>query len=262
MDAISSIVSSLRLLIAALLLAWACLAGAGELAATIIFASGTPRLIGVDAVERPALQGGELRSGETLDTGDGRVQLRFSDGASMSLQPATRFRVDDYVFAGEKGKAAAGDRGFFSLLRGGFRTLTGLIGKERREQYRVNTALATIGIRGTSYAANIDESGLSVRTYFGRVAVCNQGGCVEVGAGEGVQLTRPDERPRLSSASDAPGSAGVPMLPAPVPTQDISPSQTPAAHATPPNYSPAMTAPNSPAMGGQTGGQTGGQRLP
>lgn len=226
------------LLILVLLAPWAFLAQADEVAATIIFASGAPRLVAADGTERPAVQGGELRSGEILDTLDGRVQLSFRDGASMSLQPATRFRVDDYVFSGEAGKAGADDRGFFSLLRGGFRTLTGLIGKQKREQYRVGTAVATIGIRGTSYTANVDDNGLTVRTQAGRVEVCNQGGCIDVGAGESVQITRPDEKPRLRPPSEPIGETPLPGLQAPVPNQEVTPSapnQQPATN-TPPPY--------------------------
>lgn len=245
-------------LIALLLAAWAGLAGAAELAATIIFASGSPRLIAVDHRERPAAQGGELYSGETVDTRDGRVQLRFRDGASMSLQPATRFRVDDYVFAGEQGRAAAGDRGFFSLLRGGFRTLTGLIGKEKREQYRVSTSVATIGIRGTSYSANVDDSGLSLRTHSGRVAVCNSGGCVEVAPGEATHVSRPDEKPRLQTLLEAGGENAMPSLPVPPPSLDTSPPV--GAQPQVPPAPPASSPPTAPASA--TGGPLGTQHPP
>jgi hypothetical protein len=43
------------------------------------------------------------------------VQLRFTDGAYVSLQPQTLFRVDDYRY---DGKADGNERGFFSLLKG------------------------------------------------------------------------------------------------------------------------------------------------
>lgn len=46
---------------------------------------------------------------------------------------------------------AARQTAAFRLLKGGFRTVTGLIGKTDRAQYRVSTQTATIGIRGTDY---------------------------------------------------------------------------------------------------------------
>ncbi len=39
----------------------------------------------------------------------------------------------------------------FSLLKGGLRTFTGLIGKLSPQRYQMRTAVATIGIRGTGY---------------------------------------------------------------------------------------------------------------
>lgn len=46
----------------------------------------------------------------------------------------------------------------FKLLKGGFRTVTGLIGKSDRSEYRVSTQTATIGIRGTDYEVIICDA--------------------------------------------------------------------------------------------------------
>ena len=46
-----------------------------------------------------------------------------------------------------------------SLLKGGFRAVSGLIGKINREEYRIVTPIVTVGIRGTDYFAVIcDEA--------------------------------------------------------------------------------------------------------
>jgi hypothetical protein len=42
-------------------------------------------------------------------------------------------------------------RAFFRLLKGGFRAVSGAIGSADPAEYRVNTPVATIGIRGTDY---------------------------------------------------------------------------------------------------------------
>lgn len=236
-----------RFLLGLALLGWALLAAAAELAATVVFASGSPRIVDVAGAERAASKGAELRAGETLETRDGIVQLRFRDGASMSLQKATRFRVDDYVFAGE-GQGGEGDRGFFSLIRGGFRTITGLIGKVRRDQYRVNTPVAAIGIRGTHYHANLDDSGLTVGTTAGLVAVCNDTGCVEVRPGETVFVAGQNVRPRLQSraasrADEAPVQPGL---------RDPSFGSAPASPAAPAGVTPSPSTPSSPTFGPST----------
>lgn len=48
-----------------------------------------------------------------------------------------------------------GSRAFFRLVKGGFRSVSGLIGKVNQDNYRVSTPVATIGIRGTRYSARL-----------------------------------------------------------------------------------------------------------
>jgi hypothetical protein len=64
------------------------------------------------------------------------------------MQPRTEFRIDEYQFAG---KADGSERGFFSLLKGGFRSITGIIGRANKDSYGIRTPAATIGIRGTDH---------------------------------------------------------------------------------------------------------------
>ena len=93
-------------------------------------------------------KGDELNSGETIQTGSGRVQLRYTDGSQVSLQPGTQYRIDDYRY---DGKTDGDEKGFFSLLKGSLRTVTGLVGKVNRQNYKITTSVATIGIRGTEF---------------------------------------------------------------------------------------------------------------
>lgn len=212
------------LFVALSLIAAAC-GAQGQGAASAVFVSGNAKIVGKDGQTRTAVRGGELFSGETVETVDGRVQLRFRDGASMSLQPATRFRVDDYRFVEQSGKASSGDRGFFSLLKGGFRTLTGLIGKQQREQYKVDTAVATIGIRGTDYSAYLTEAGLSLSTYGGLVEVCSTAGCALVGPGETIVVADRDSKPQRKGQTSE-GMSLLPDLPPPKPGETL-PALTP-----------------------------------
>ena len=159
-------------------------------AARVEFASGNVLAVSSAGAERALSRGAELASGEIIRTGDNaRAQLRFSDGAMMSLQPQTEFRIDSYNY---NGKADGQEKGFFSLIKGGLRTITGLIGKGERDNYRVNTPVATIGIRGTEYAVQFSggqDGVLNLATGEGRVEVCNAGGCVIVAGGESAIVT-------------------------------------------------------------------------
>lgn len=97
-----------------------------------------------------------LRRGERIGEGDllrvgnnSLLQLRMDDGAMIALRSNTEFRVDTYRFASNGRPALT----VLSLFKGGFRTVTGLIGSVNRDEYQVATPIATIGIRGTDYSA-------------------------------------------------------------------------------------------------------------
>lgn len=208
----------------------------------MIFVTGSARIVGKNGQHRAIVRGAEVVVGETVETADGRVQLRFADGANVSLQPETRFRVDDFRLVEKNGNASSEDRSFFSLLRGGFRTITGLIGKLRHEQYKVDAVVATIGIRGTDYGAQLSDSGLTVSTFGGLVEVCSDVGCSQVAPGETVHVTDRKSEPRKAE-SGAGGPLNVPAapdLPPPKPVE-VRPAVTPEVKA--PSAAPSMPSP-------------------
>ncbi len=169
-------------------------------AGTMAFVAGPVTAIDAAGMQRVLRKGAEINSGDIVQTGEeGRAQLRFSDGALVSLQPLSEFRVDEYRYAG---KPDGEEKGFFSLLKGGFRTVTGWVGRGNRSAYRVTTSVATIGIRGTEYSASLDaQSGaLSVATAHGAVEVCNIKGCVVLNAGESALVSPENEPARRSDA--------------------------------------------------------------
>ena len=102
-----------------------------------------PRILG---------KGLPLHNGETLNTGSrGFAVIKLDDGTRMTLRPNTSFKIINVD--NRKGKESA----FMSLLRGGFRAITGAISKSRPDAFRISTAVATIGIRGTEFDARLCE---------------------------------------------------------------------------------------------------------
>lgn len=175
-------------------------------AARVDFATGTVTAVNAAGAQRNVGKGAEINNGEAIVTGDsGRAQLRFSDGALISLQPGSEFKIDNYQYSG---KGGGEEKGFFSLIKGGMRTITGLIGRSNRNNYQVTTSVATIGIRGTEYTAGLNPAGseLLVHTGEGLVEVCNGAGCVLLGSGESgsvqgqQQPKRTESRPQLPPA--------------------------------------------------------------
>src|ERR1700674_1742565 len=108
---------------------------AGAAAGRVDFTIGRTTVSGPDGQQRPLAKGAELDKGDTVRTAeDGRAQIRFTDGAYVSLQPNTEFAIRDYNY---EGKTDGSERGLFSLAKGAMRTVTGLIGRINRNRYQV-----------------------------------------------------------------------------------------------------------------------------
>lgn len=123
--------------------AWASVAGRFQ------FVAGDVRIVSADGRERPAIKGGEVNEKESILSGKtGSAQLRMVDDGIVAVRPETSLRIDEYKLAD---KESGAERGFFSLLKGGFRSITGLIGRGNKDSYGIRTPSATIGIRGTDH---------------------------------------------------------------------------------------------------------------
>lgn len=186
-----------------------------ENAARVEFTSGEVRALAADGNSRLLSRGATLSSGDTVDTGTGRAQMRFTDGALVSLQPQTQFRIDEYAFAGKP----AEDRGFFNLIKGGLRTITGLVGKGNRSNYKLTTSVATIGIRGTEFSVVYGNS-VNVTTGEGAVDVCNGAGCLTVSDGQSAYVADQSTQPVIIEVKTdlpppPPGNAGGGVSPQP-----------------------------------------------
>lgn len=99
-------------------------------------------------------KGQVVLQGETLSTGANSFAIvELNDGTRMTLRPKTVFRVDQLnTNAGE-------ENALLSLIRGGLRAVTGSISKRLQGVFKINTNVATIGIRGTEFDARIcDDS--------------------------------------------------------------------------------------------------------
>jgi hypothetical protein len=161
------------------------------------FAIGNVESVAANGIRHVLRKGAEINAGDSISTGqDARAQLQFSDGGFISLQPATQFRVDEYHY---QNKTDGSERGFFSLLKGGFRAVTGFIGHINRATYRVRTPEATLGIRGTGYNMAIRDDGLFVNVGEGAVSLSNKAGLLVVSAGNAAFVANFNTAPRLTT---------------------------------------------------------------
>lgn len=194
---------------------WAAASAAGS----ITLLTGRATAAAADGSIRPLRQGDSIYSGEMLSTGPGSyLNVKFSDGGRILLRPNSRFEIEQYTLptaaaaprpgqpAPAAGAQAQQGNAFFRLLKGGFRAVTGLIGRENKDAYQVRTPVATIGIRGTNFEARIcagdcvdidpmPQDGLYAGVFEGGIAIVNEAGEQVSLAGQYAYVAGPDSLP-------------------------------------------------------------------
>jgi hypothetical protein len=184
-----------------IILAAAYASEVGAVAGWVDFTTGNATVLDGKGRQQSITKGDNLDKGHTVRTGDnGRVQIRFTDGAYVSLQPNTEFSIKDYNF---EGKTDGSERGLFALARGAMRTVTGLIGRVNRNRYQVSTPTATIGIRGTGGLIAIQNDGSTVvNGTSGIWTLTNPSGTIDVPAGvSGKAPAAPNQPPQQTRAT-------------------------------------------------------------
>jgi hypothetical protein len=161
-----------------------------ESAGTVTNLSGTLADLKADGTSRLLSIQSKIDAGDTLSTQQGTyARLQFRDGGEVVLRPNTIFRVNNYHFQQEKPKA---DSFFVSLLKGGARFVSGLIGhRGDKDAYSLKTPAATIGIRGTDYSVLTCQGdcsdlpdGTYTNTHSGSIFQSNHQGSLDCAAGQ------------------------------------------------------------------------------
>ena len=191
-------------------------------AGNVIFTSGDAQIIGADGKARAAVKNGAVNEGDTLVTGKtGALHVRMGDSGFIAVRPDTRLTVQNFVW---NGKEDGAERSLLSLVRGGFRTITGVIGRRNKENYQVNTPTATIGIRGSDHEPHYiappapgetaqGEPGTYNKVNVGATYIRNASGTVELGPNEAGFAPAVQGRPpvRLSSLPNFMRNAPAPL---------------------------------------------------
>jgi hypothetical protein len=187
------------------LAAWSMLALANS--GTVTQLSGTLSVKKADGSVRILSQKSSVDTGDTLNTErDSYAQIKFSDGGQLTLKPNTTVKIESFRFAEERPQD---DSFVYGLLKGGLRAVTGLVGKRSKENYQLETATATIGIRGTTLTADDClnnrsgdcqrlDAGVYVGVADGEVIVRNGQGELGLAAGQ-FGLVAPNQRPLFLS---------------------------------------------------------------
>ena len=198
---------------------------AAEVAGRLQFVAGDVSVVKPDGSSRALVKGSEIVEGETIVTGrEAQAQIVMADQALIAVRPDTRLKIEMFRYSG---KDDENDRSFLGLLRGGFRAITGQIGRINRSGYQVRTPNATIGIRGTDHEPFYipqpapgevppGSPGTYDKVNSGGTVLQTQGGSIELGPNQvgfvsqvaGAAPVRLPEVPGFMRATSAPRAAG------------------------------------------------------
>ncbi len=102
----------------------------------------------------PAKIGVKIFQNDILETGsDGAVGVIFRDDTRLSLGPNSKIVFDEFVFSPRENRYALVTR----MTKGTATCATGMIGKLSPKTVKFETPLATLGIRGTKFAVQVEE---------------------------------------------------------------------------------------------------------
>lgn len=108
-----------------------------------------------EAGKRMVQTGYRLKEKDTvLTNNEGFAVLVFSDKTRITVESNSEFMIDTFLYP--QGRPKQG-KVLLRLIKGGARTLTGLIGQANPDQFKLKTPVATMGIRGTGFDTYYDQ---------------------------------------------------------------------------------------------------------
>jgi hypothetical protein len=190
------------------------LAYAAQVAGTIVNLSGPLMVRKADGSVKVLAMKSEVEQGDTLVAEKNTyAQIRFVDNSEITLRPGTTFKVDAFAYDSARPE---GDSASFTLVKGGLRSITGLLGKRSRDKFEMRTPAATIGIRGTTFTVQYVEPlsalpvaprpgtlapGLYVQVIDGMIFMNSGGGTQNFSAGQFGFTPNPTSAPLIVPAN-------------------------------------------------------------
>jgi hypothetical protein len=162
---------------------------------------GEVQILTPDKSTRAAKRGDPVMEGDTLITGqDSEAFLTMSDTGFLVLRAKTRIQIASF-----KADGGDDDQGVIRLLIGSLRSVTGWIGHFNRSSYKLQTATATIGIRGTDHetryippGSSEGEPGTYDKVFVGETTIESDTGQTSITADHaGFAASQGDQRPRV-----------------------------------------------------------------
>jgi FecR protein len=101
-------------------------------------------------------------------TPNGHVHIRFVDQALVSVRPSSRLEIVRYEYRPE---APSESIVKLNLVEGVTRAISGQAAKQARENFRMNTPIAAIGVRGTDFVVSANQQSVRALVNEGAIVV-------------------------------------------------------------------------------------------
>jgi hypothetical protein len=160
--------------------------------------------------------GSSITVGDSIETStNGHVHMRFIDQALVSLRPSSKLEVVRYDYIADAPEASVVK---FNLVEGITRAISGEAAHEARKNFRMNTPIAAIGVRGTDFVVSANRNSVRALVYEGSIIVapfssecsadafgpCNQNALeLAGGASQIIEISSDDLNPTLLPLSSA-----------------------------------------------------------
>ena len=136
---------------------------------------------------------------DRVQTGNGRVEITFVDDSTVKVTEHSKLVIDDFVYSGKPSTS----RMALKFAAGTARFATGQSGKMNKGNINLRTPTATIAVRGTDFAATVDDFGKSLIVLLpepdgsvGEITVSNGAGFVILNrAFQATIVSTSDSRP-------------------------------------------------------------------
>ena len=207
----------------------------------VIYEYGDNYALDFDGNRRSLKKGAAIEEGDTLVTGAGRMQVRLVDGGLISVYPNSEYKIEKFKFAAAssaslseaqsstennvdfdstnsdliKLQESKTDRGFFNLLKGAARQVTGVLGRKYNDNFKFKTTIATVGIRGTGFLARICQAdcfdkqgnplqdGMYVKNNVGVITMTTNVGQIALAQGQAAFASSSEDAPTQTDKSPA-----------------------------------------------------------
>jgi hypothetical protein len=146
-------------------------------------------------------------SNDDVRTGNGRMALTFLDDSILKLTEHSKIIVDEYIYDPDPSKSKLSLR----MASGTARFITGKLGRIDKQNIKIRTPSASIGIRGTDFTTTVDEIGRSLIILLPN-ADGTSSGEIRVETAVGTEILNKPFQATMVSVSEAPPTRPVTLV--------------------------------------------------